>query len=154
MKRGKARGSRGFTLVEILIANGVLLVGLVGVAAGLNALTNLRRSYTEVEAATAAARAQLEQVRAADFDTLLTTYGGGVPFGVDMNGDGTSDLVPSTGYTPGAPNPTAGSVVVENVPGLPAAAAGKLVRAIASVQWRGVSGVRTVRLVTLLSDRG
>ncbi|MCI0585669.1 MAG: hypothetical protein L0323_02370 [Planctomycetes bacterium] len=147
MKRRGRCGPRGFTLVEVLIGNGILLVGLVGVAAGLNALTNLRRSYTEVQAATAAARAQLEIVRAADFDDLLATYGAGVAFGVDMNGDGASDL------TPVAPAASAGTVVVENVAGLPAAAAGRLVRAIATVQWRGVSGDRTVRLVTLLSDR-
>ncbi|MGH7152078.1 MAG: type IV pilus modification PilV family protein [Planctomycetota bacterium] len=147
MKRrgGSVRG--GFTLIEVLIGNGILLIGLVGVAAGLNALTNLRRSYTEVQAATAAARAQLEVIRAADFDDLLTTYGGGVPFGVDMNGDGANDLTPSGTAT------DAGSVLVETVPGLPTAAAGRLLRAIATVQWRGVTGDRTVRLVTLLSDR-
>src|SRR5262245_13555846 len=147
MKRRGGWRRRGFTLVEVLIGNGILLVGLVGVAAGLNALTNLRRSYTEVQAATAAARAQLEIVRAADFDDLLATYGGGVAFGVDMNGDGTSDLTPSGGAA------NSGTIVVETVGGLPAAAVGRLLRAIATVQWRGVSGDRTVRLVTLLSDR-
>lgn len=149
MKRRGGCGRRGgFTLIEVLIGNGILLVGLVGVAAGLNALTNLRRSYTEVQAATAAARAQLEQVRADDFDDLLATYGGaGVAFGVDMNGDGANDLTPSGGAA------SSGTILVEAVGGLPAAAAGRLVRAIATVQWRGVTGDRTVRLVTLLSDR-
>ena len=148
MKRLEAHGRRGFTLLEILIANGVLLVGLVGVAAGLIALSNLRRSYTEVEAATAAARGELEQVRAANFSTLLTTYGAGLNFGVDLDGDGHSDLSPVNSTTP------IGTLLVENVPGLPAAAAGRLLRVVATVRWRGVSGVRSVRLVTLLSDRG
>ena len=53
----------------------------------------------------------MERADLARLDDLLATYGGGVAFGVDMNGDGASDLTPSGGAA------SAGTVVVETVAG-------------------------------------
>ena len=146
---GKPHGSRrgGFTLVEVLLSSGMLVIGLVAVAAAVTSLALLRRTYTETQLATAAARTKLEQLRGEDFDTLLVNYGNGVAFTVDLNGDGYPDLAPTVGQN------VPGSIRVEDVVDVPPAALGKLRRAIATVQWRGVTGDRQVRLVTLLSNR-
>lgn len=142
------RGRRGgFTLVEVLLSSGMLVVGLVAVAAAVTSLAVLRRTYTETQLATSAARTMLERVRAEDFSTLLVNYQNAVDFAVDLDGDGYPDLAPTAGHN--AP----GSIQVEQADGVPVAAIGKLLRAIATVRWRGVSGDRQVRLVTLISDR-
>ena len=162
--RGRRRGNAGFSIVEIMLATGVLVVGLVGAASAVTSLANLRRTYTETQAAITVARAELERIREMPFNQILPTYQNGVAFTVDADGDGAGDLSsPSPNQTAGNPyygpltvggTPTLGRVDAEVVTSVPPAALGKLLRCVARVRWSGINGTREVRLVTMVSDGG
>lgn len=143
--RTRSTGFSGFALVDLLVATGVLLIALVGTAAALTSVSTLRRSSAETRMALTAARTALEQLRAAPFSTLLGTYGAGAGFDVDADGDGVADLPPPPGENP------AGRVVVEPVAGMPPPMQSGILRAVATVRWTGVAGVRQVRLATMVS---
>lgn len=146
--RPGGKGARGFTLVEVILSTGVLVVGVVALAAGVTSLSQLRRTTTETQRAVTAARTRLEQLRGEDFSTLVTNYGVPVGFAVDLDGDGYPDLDPVAGAA------EAGSIEVQVVTDVPASAVGQLLRGVATVRWRGVGGDREVRLVTMISDPG
>jgi type II secretory pathway pseudopilin PulG len=164
--RGRRNGEAGFSIVEVMFATGVLVVGLVGAASAVTSLANLRRTYTETQAAITAARAQIEEIREMPFNEILPTYQNGVGFTVDADADGISDLKEPTTLSTSTStsnytgpltvggNPVLGRVDAEVVTDVPPAAVGKLIRCIVRVRWNGVSGTREIRLVTMVSDGG
>jgi len=105
-----------------------MFIALVGLAAALTSVAALRRNSGETRVALTAARTAIEGLRAQPYGTLLATYGSGVGFVPDADGDGVADLSPAPGQT------LAGRLTVQNVPGL---TSNQALRAIASVRWTG-----------------
>ena len=75
--------SRGFTLLEVIIALGILLVGAVGALSlfsyGFRAITISKH----ITAATNIARARLEEIRNLPFEDITTVYPDGSVFPVE-----------------------------------------------------------------------
>jgi prepilin-type N-terminal cleavage/methylation domain-containing protein len=66
-------GKRGFTLIEVLVAAGVLACGLVGVAAIFSYSIRVNTTNREMAIATALAYDKMEELRAVPFNDPLWT---------------------------------------------------------------------------------
>ncbi|MDO8602713.1 MAG: prepilin-type N-terminal cleavage/methylation domain-containing protein [Candidatus Omnitrophota bacterium] len=69
---------RGFTLLELMIAVGVLVVALVGLLGVFAHLIVLNENSSKLTLAVAACQAKLEEMRNSTFSTLYTTYNGAI----------------------------------------------------------------------------
>lgn len=70
---------RGFTILEVLMAAGVMVGGLLGLIAALHSASHLQRSTLERNRARAAIQDQIEQIYGTPWRDLVTKYGPGSP---------------------------------------------------------------------------
>lgn len=68
--------NKGFTLLELMIALGVLIVALAGLLAVFTNLLSLNENSRKLTIAVAACQDKLEQIRNSNFSTVYTTYNG------------------------------------------------------------------------------
>lgn len=66
----------GFTLLELMIAVGVLIVALVGLLGVFAHMISLNENSGKLTLAIAACQARLEEMRNSDFSTLYVNYNG------------------------------------------------------------------------------
>lgn len=122
-------------MLSSLVSISVLAVGALGAMSTLLSSDRLRRVTTEERAALLAATSLLDEVRAASFADVATTYDGQVR--------ALSMLVPS------APNGTATVTVVEDGAG---SAQWPVLTVVVDVEVEGVSGSRTISFATQVSN--
>lgn len=67
---------RGFTLLELMIALGVLIVALVGLLGVFAHLISLNENSSKLTLSVAACQGKLEEMRNSNFTNLYTTYNG------------------------------------------------------------------------------
>jgi prepilin-type N-terminal cleavage/methylation domain-containing protein len=67
-RAGARRGRRGFTLFEVVLAIGVLGVGILGSMQMLTALNHQKRNTNVASSSTVLAEEKLERIKAAGFD--------------------------------------------------------------------------------------
>ena len=70
------RRARGFTLIELVVASGIITIGFLGLAASLAASIRGAGTTDDTRIALAAIHDVLEDMRAADPATLFATYAG------------------------------------------------------------------------------
>lgn len=81
---------KGFTLIEVLIATVVLTGAILAILSTLIQCSNLQETSKNLGLAINAARGEIEEMRNADFTTLIVNYNG--PFEVTgLNGKGCVD---------------------------------------------------------------
>jgi len=68
--------NKGFTLLELMIAAGVLIVALSGLLAVFTHLLSLNENSRKLTLGVAACQDKLEQIRNSDFSTAYATYNG------------------------------------------------------------------------------
>ena len=74
--RARSAGKRaGMTLIEVAIAGSVLVIGLLGFMRVVMMSVGSSSANREADLATQAAKDMIEQIQAANFATLHTTYG-------------------------------------------------------------------------------
>lgn len=69
------RAARGTTLIEVAIAASVMVIGLLGFMQVIAMSVGSSTANRQADLATQAAREVIEQIQAANFATLHTTYG-------------------------------------------------------------------------------
>ena len=79
--RGRSRRREGFTLIEVMVALGILAVGLLAVAAAQLYAMRGGTSGRHASAAAAIANSQIENFQRVDFATLAATAGWTPPGG-------------------------------------------------------------------------
>ncbi len=135
----KVHRRRGFTLVEVAAAAGLLAVTTLTFATAMTGAAQLETQTRERTWARMAAQQKLEQLSALSSVDLQKNYAGPIDFPVtfDVNGDGTTArgerLLPSppTGETP--KRTEAGRIAVDfSYP--------SVAQVTVSVRWRSVSG--------------
>lgn len=136
MRCPRRRSSLGTTLVETATALVVMAVGILGALTTVLAGSQLGRTTTESRAALQASVLLIDEVRAAPFADLVTTYDGSV-----------RDL---DTLVEGAPDGQARISVEEFVTGN---THWPVYRVVVTVEIHGVNGVRTVEMVTLVAER-
>ena len=148
----------GFSLVEVMVAITVMIVGLMAVTAATTTSAMMRKRATEEQTIFTAMQSQLESIQAdlftvSDLQTQIDNQegalAGGQPFtlsfNVDTNGDGNQDMLfakddketPIVGVTITAPT------------GQPSV----LLRVDVAANWYGVGGDRNMTMSTLVGNR-
>ncbi|HZN40294.1 MAG TPA: prepilin-type N-terminal cleavage/methylation domain-containing protein [Planctomycetota bacterium] len=131
----------GFSLVELMIATVVMVIGLVGIMNSCVHLNALQRLDAEVALSYRACLRNLEAVRAMPMATIATMNGTG--FDIPGANGATRALVPQKGDPDGLP----GSITVQRL----ALDAGRsLYRITATAKWHGSSGNSAVELMTMV----
>lgn len=91
--RASDRGEQGFTVIELLIALSVSLIGLAGLLSLSTAITAGTRSSIRATEATALAESVLEELRREPMTDIVTAFGP-VPIAVQLpNVAGRNDLL-------------------------------------------------------------
>ena len=102
------RAVRGTTLIEVAIAASVMVIGLLGFMQVIAMSVGSSSANRQADLATQAAREVIEQIQAANFATLQTTYGvppgGGVP--------GNAFDVPGLDPDPNDPDGSVGEILL------------------------------------------
>lgn len=81
---------KGFTLIEVLIASVIIVVAILAILSTLIHCFDLQETSKNLGLAMSVARAKIEEMRNADFTTLIVNYNG--PFEVTgLNGKGRVD---------------------------------------------------------------
>jgi len=70
------KNRNGFTLLELMIAVGVLIVALAGLLGVFAHLISLNENSSKLTLAVAACQAKLEEIRNSTFSNIYTTYNG------------------------------------------------------------------------------
>ena len=70
------RRSAGLSLIEIMIALGIVSVALCGIISAVLHSQTMQDLNRQLDLARNAAMAKMDEVRARDFDTVVATYGG------------------------------------------------------------------------------
>jgi type II secretory pathway pseudopilin PulG len=86
-------GESGFTILEVVVAAAVLALGLMGLLSAIPGGLKLMQTSRETQIALTCIRSKLEEMRAADFDTLYDTYNGQAVIAFedkDLSGDFTA----------------------------------------------------------------
>jgi Tfp pilus assembly protein PilV len=145
----------GFSIVETMIGVSLVTVAFVGLAPLVITSNHVTQTVSENEIARIAARAKLDELRHVPYANLATAYVNHT-FGVDLNGDGESDLRErtisltrtgsATGTTAGGTLPV-GSVIVDEVPG--GELVGEALRIQVLVRWTSRQGPQEYRLHTI-----
>ena len=73
-RRGRSRGRRGISFLEVMISIAVLTIGLAGFLQSLVSANRLEGSVSDQSAACAAARATVENLRATAFAETFARY--------------------------------------------------------------------------------
>lgn len=138
--RPDRRGERGMSLVELMMATVLIVVGLVAITDSCLRLHSLQRVDGELDLAARACRDQLEQLRMLPFVQLPARDG----TGFDVAGpDGTTPLLLAK---PDDADGRPGSIVVRQVR---VAGSRRLYQLEAAVDWQGATGAHSIRLTTL-----
>jgi len=134
----------GLSLIEVMLGAVVVMV-FVGALLTLTTRQGLHRKLNqESSLATTAALDTLEEIRNQDFSTLPSLHGTGFDV-IGVNGD-PGGLTPQNGDSDGLPGEIRVSV--------DSSSSGEvLYRVEAVVSWYGVSGNRTLKVDTLVSER-
>ncbi len=162
-----ARGARaGFTLVELMVSFGALLVVLLGFTRMLLSSSMAASTNHEATLAKEAARSMIEQLEAGQFGTLFATYSAAPGF--DVRG-----LAAVEGDADGLPGvilfPTQGGALCETLAlpqfGLPAdlnwdgdpddadvSADYRCLPVIVRIEWQGSGGTSRVEFRTLIGN--
>jgi type II secretory pathway pseudopilin PulG len=109
----RARARRGITLVEMVVALGVMAVGLLGFLQSIVAAVNVARAQREIAIASEAGRQTIERMRSENFVLVFQRYN------VDPSDDpgaagsapGASIVVPGLRPLPGAVGGAVGQIV-------------------------------------------
>jgi type II secretory pathway pseudopilin PulG len=116
------RTRRGITLVEMVVALGVMAVGLLGFLQSIVAAVNVARAQREIAIASEAGRQTIERMRSESFAQVFKRYN------VDPNDD-----PGGAGTAPGA------SIVVAGLRPLPGAAGGAVGRIVFPTRTAGTA---------------
>ena len=130
-------GREGFTLIEVMVVCGVLVVGAMGLLASQGSLMNAQTQNKETALALSVARGVIEEVRETPYDQI-TPHNFEASFNTDLDRNELNTLLgePAVG-TLQVDGPDAGDVKTITV----------------QVQWRGHGNkTRSVRLVTEVSN--
>ncbi len=134
-----ARRRRGFTLVEVAAAAGLLAVTTLTFATAVTGAVRLETQTRERTWARMAAQQKLEQLSALSSEDLQKNHAGPIDFPVsfDLNGDGTTArgerLLPAPASSETPPRTEAGRITVDfSYP--------SVAQVTVSVRWRSVSG--------------
>jgi prepilin-type N-terminal cleavage/methylation domain-containing protein len=134
-------GDAGFSLVELMIATVVMVIGLVGIMNSCVHLNALQRLDAEVALSYRACMKNLEEVRAMPMATILTMNGTG--FDIPGANGATKALRAQKGDADGLP----GQITVVRL----ATDAGRsLYQITATAKWQGASGNSAVELMTMV----
>lgn len=134
----------GSTLIEMLIGMILAAIGLSGIYLVTIHASQLRRVDAESNQALAACRQQLEIARSLPVASVPALHLTGFPIDCD------DDSIPDCAAVPGDP---------DGLPGLITATLERstgpnvVYRVNASATWKGIRGIRSVWLETLVSDR-
>jgi len=154
------------SLLDVMIAATVLAVAITSLMALIVSSIKLGRVNRENALANEAARRQIEEMHAADFGTLFATFSAAPNFAVRGLAPQPAD---PDGFVGQVLFPTVGAALREDVNdaglGMPRDLDGdglidannhagdyRVLPVRVQVTWRGVSGNRTVELMTLLMD--
>ena len=107
-RRAPRRAARGTTLIEVAIAASVMVIGLLGFMQVIAMSVGSSSANRQADLATQAAREVIEQIQAANFATLQTTYG--VPPGGAVPGNGFN--VPGLDPDPSDPDGMVGEILL------------------------------------------
>lgn len=140
MRTRPAAANSGFSIVELMIGITMVAVAFVGLAPLLITSNKVSETLSENDAARVAARAKLDELRAAPYESLRASFHEQV-FTIDDDGDGISDLRPLDEKTPVA------QVFVDSVPG--GALDGEATRLSVVLRWESLQGPRSYRLHTI-----
>ena len=149
------RGEAGFTLLEIMFALVVLLVGILGIFGLLNSSILLNRETAETSKATHFAQKRLEAVRNTPFDAIASCDKYASP--VVSAGDATLNPDDGNAVTELANLGLSGTVKWKrDVTTIGSWGSGEnLLRVVVSVSWGGTGDAsRSVQLVTYVSRSG
>ena len=78
-----ASGPKGFTLLEVMIALGILLIGAVGTLSIFGYGLRATAASKHVTAATNIARAKLEEIKNTPFDNITAAYPNGSSYDIE-----------------------------------------------------------------------
>jgi prepilin-type N-terminal cleavage/methylation domain-containing protein len=135
------RGEAGFSLVELMIATVVMVIGLVGIMNSCVQLNALQRLDGEVALSYRACLRNLEAVRAMPMATILTMNNTGFDI------PGANGAARALQAQKGDPDGLPGSITVVRL----ATDAGRvLYRITATANWQGASGNSSVELMTMV----
>jgi prepilin-type N-terminal cleavage/methylation domain-containing protein len=135
MPRGhfESNAEGGFTLLEVVVAVSILSIALMGIMALYVHTIALSEVNRETQIATFAAQSKLDEIRAMNFNNILTTYP-----------PGASTYFAVSGLRAFAPDPQPGSVTTDNTNA-------NLINVQVRVRWQGVRGEGTVTFTTMVS---
>jgi prepilin-type N-terminal cleavage/methylation domain-containing protein len=141
LKPATPGGEAGFSLVELMIATVVMVIGLVGIMNSCVHLNALQRLDAEVALSYRACMRNLEEVRAMPMATILTMNG--TSFDIPGANGATKALRAQKGDVDGMP----GQITVVRL----ATDAGRsLYQITATAKWQGASGNSSVELMTMV----
>lgn len=175
-RRPAHHAARGSTLIEVAIAASVMVIGLLGFMQVIAMSVGSSTANRHADLATQAAREVIEQVQAATFSTLHTTYG--VPPGGAVPGNAFD--VPGLDPDPSDPDgrvgeirlpvvATGGGVEVRenlqqpelglprdlngdgNIDGLDHSADMQILPVLVRLRWRGSTGISRMEFRTLVA---
>lgn len=139
-ERDPAAGECGLSLVELMMATVLTVVGLVAITNSCTRLHALQRLDSELGHAYRACQANLDQLRSMPLASLLAADGAGF----DVPGD--DAVTPVLRAEAGDPDGMPGEIRVR----LERSAGGRaLYRIETAARWRGASGSQSVALVAL-----
>ena len=139
---GERRSQRGFTMIELVLAMVVLIVGVGGVYLMTCSMSRERQLGEERQRAFLACQRRLADLR----DTTWAQVPGldGSTFDVDTDGNGVNELRATA---------VSGHPGTLRVVQFAASGAERIYRVTATASWIGVGGQQTFSLETLLSNR-
>ena len=144
MSENRQKGSKGSSLIELMIAASISLVLIGAVLSTVIQQGHLRQASAETSLALSAALNNLEQLRTVPEATLPTLDGTG--FDVPGSNGGPGGLTPQPDDLDGLPGQL--SVIVDQ-----SKAGVTLYRVVATISWIGVSGRRQILLQALMGER-
>lgn len=125
----------GFTLLEVIVAVSILSVALMGILALYIHTITLSEVNRETQIATFAGQQKLDEIRAMDFNNILTSYPAGATTYFAVNGLRPFGI---------PPDPQPGAVTVDNTNN-------RLLNVQVRIRWSGVRGEGGVTFTTMIS---